>query len=133
MAEKVENQVMFEYCQQVGFDLFQGCFLQRPEIIKGKKINSATQSAISLLNALQDKDISIDLVTKLISQNPVLSFQLLRILKSPLSGIPKTVSSIKEAVLFLGLVQLKRWTLLITLTPASKQPKSLFKILLTRG
>jgi EAL and modified HD-GYP domain-containing signal transduction protein len=133
VAEKVENQAMFDYCYEMGFDLFQGYFLQKPEIIKGKKINSAAHSAITLVNALQDKDISIDTVTDMVAQNPTLSFQLLRILKSPVSGIPKAVDSIKEAVIFLGLVQLKRWALLITLTSTSVQPKSLFKILLTRA
>ncbi|REG84396.1 EAL and HDOD domain-containing protein [Marinomonas pollencensis] len=133
VAEKVESQAMFDYCRELGFDLFQGYFLQRPEIIKGKKISSAAQSAITLVNALQDKDISIDTITNMVAQNPTLSFQLLRILKSPVSGIPKTVDSIKDAVVFLGLVQLKRWALLITLTSNSEQPKSLFKILLTRA
>ena len=133
VAEKVEDQAMFDYCHQLGFDLFQGYFLQKPEIIKGKKIDSAAQSAITLLNALEDKDIGIDVITSMVSQNPTLSFQLLRILKSPVSGIPRKIESIKEAVIFLGLVQLKRWALLITLTSTSKQPKALFKILLTRA
>ncbi|QRV23351.1 EAL and HDOD domain-containing protein [Marinomonas foliarum] len=133
LAEKVENEEMFEYCKKIGFDLFQGYFLQRPEIIKGKKIDSATHAAIELVNALQDKDISIETVSDLVTKNPKLSYQLLRILNSPVCGLSKTVVSIKEAVIFLGLVQLKKWALLITLTSSSTQPKALFKVLLTRG
>ncbi|NLQ16715.1 HDOD domain-containing protein [Marinomonas sp. M1K-6] len=133
LAEKVEDAAMFELCKQLGFDLFQGYFLQHPEIIKGKRIDSATHGALKLLNALQDKDIDIDTVTTLVAQNPKLSYQLLRILNSPVCGIPKTVVSIKEAVIFLGLLQLKKWALLITLTSSTSQPQTLFKVLLTRG
>jgi c-di-GMP phosphodiesterase len=133
LAEKVENVEMFELCKKIGFDLFQGYFLQRPELIKGKKIDSATHGAIELVNALQDKDISIEAITELVGKNPKLSYQLLRILNSPVCGVSKTVVSIKEAVIFLGLVQLKKWALLITLTSSTNQPKALLKILLTRG
>ncbi|ETI58079.1 EAL and HDOD domain-containing protein [Marinomonas profundimaris] len=133
LAEKVEDSKMFELCKTLGFDLFQGYFLQRPEIIKGKRIDSATHGAIELVNALQNKDISIEAITSLVGKNPKLSYQLLRILNSPVCGVPKTVVSIKEAVVFLGLLQLKKWALLITLTSSSNQPQALLKVLLTRG
>ncbi|RBO79567.1 EAL and HDOD domain-containing protein [Marinomonas aquiplantarum] len=133
LAEKVENEAMFELCKKLGFDLFQGYFLQRPELIKGKKIDSATHGAIELVNALQNKDISIDDISQLVAKNPKLSYQLLRILNSPVCGIAKKVISIKEAVIFLGLVKLKRWALLITLTSSTSQPNALLKVLLTRA
>jgi len=133
LAEKVEDSNMFELCKKLGFDLFQGYFLQRPEIIKGKRIDSSTHSAIELVNALQNKDVNIEVISDLVGKNPKLSYQLLRILNSPVCGMPKTVVSIKEAVVFLGLVQLKKWALLITLTSSSNQPQALLKILLTRG
>ncbi|TYL49460.1 HDOD domain-containing protein [Marinomonas sp. IMCC 4694] len=133
LAEKVESLSMLEQCMSFGFDLFQGYFLQRPTIIKGRKIDSATHSAIELVNALQNDNISIDEVTHLVSIHPKLSYQLLRILNSPLCGINKTVTSIKEAIVFLGLTQLKKWALLITLTSSTKQPRALLKILLTRA
>jgi EAL and modified HD-GYP domain-containing signal transduction protein len=133
LAEKVEDLAMFELCRKLGFDLFQGYFLQRPELIKGKRIDSATHGAIELVNALQNKDISIETIANLVTKNPKLSYQLLRILNSPICGVYKTVVSIKEAVIFLGLVQLKKWALLITLTSSTNQPSSLLKVLLTRG
>ncbi len=133
LAEKVENLEMFELCKNLGFDLFQGYFLQRPEIIKGKKIDSSIQSAIKLVNALQNKDISIETITGLVSNNPKLSYQLLRILNSSMCGVPKTVVSIREAVILLGLVKLKKWALLIVLSSSTNQPQALLKVLLTRG
>lgn len=133
LAEKVEDLAMFELCKKLGFDLFQGYFLQRPEIINGKKINSASSRSIELVNALQNNDISISEITKLVSVNPQLSYQLLRILNSPICGITKTISSIQEAIVFIGLVQLKKWALLLTFTSSTKLPMTLLKILLTRG
>ncbi|MBJ7536623.1 EAL and HDOD domain-containing protein [Marinomonas transparens] len=133
VAEKVEDLAMFELCNKLGFDLFQGYFLQRPEIIKGKKIDSNTMGAIALVNALQDENITIEIISELVAQNPKLTFQLLRVLKSPICGISKKAASIKDAIVFLGLEQLKKWALLITLTSSSNQPEALLKIVLTRS
>ena len=133
LAEKVENQVMFDVCKDMGFELFQGYYLQRPQLVKGKVVDTATHGAMSLVNALQNADVSIEQVAALVAQNPTLSFQLLRILNNPVCGLSKKVDSIKDAVVLIGLKELKKWALLITLTSSSEQPKSLFKILLARG
>jgi len=133
VAEKVEDQEMLSLCRRMGFSLFQGYYLQKPSVIKGRKIDSAVQMAVELVSELQNPNISIDRVTELVQKNPKLSYQLLRILNSPICGIPKKVESIREAVIFIGLDQIKKWALLITLTSASKQPVEMFRIILTRA
>ncbi|GAA0228591.1 hypothetical protein GCM10009084_13010 [Marinomonas primoryensis] len=129
----MENLAMFELCKKLGFDLFQGYFFQRPEIIKGRKINSTARSAIALVNTLQNQNVTIEEVTRLATNELKLSYQLLRILNSPVCDIKKTVVSIQEAVVFIGLNQLKKWALLITLCSSTKSPQPLLKVLLTRG
>ncbi|MCV2401287.1 HDOD domain-containing protein [Marinomonas sp. C2222] len=133
LAEKVENADMFERCKEAGFELFQGYFLQRPEVIKGKKVDSTTQGAIELINTIQDPNSSIDHIAHLVTKNPKLSYQLLRIINSPACGISRTIKSIKEAVIFLGLVQLKKWAMLIAFTSSFGKPHPFLKALLTRS
>ncbi|WP_240009640.1 EAL and HDOD domain-containing protein [Marinomonas algicola] len=133
VAEKVESQTMLEICKRMGFSLFQGYYLQKPTIVKGKKVDSATQMTIELVSELQNPDITIDRVVKLVEKNPKFSYQLLRVLNSPICGIPKNVESIKEAVIFTGLNQIKKWALLITLSSTSTQPIETFRIILTRA
>ncbi|MCO4786861.1 EAL and HDOD domain-containing protein [Marinomonas atlantica] len=130
VAEKVENELMLSLCLKMGFDYFQGYYLSRPEIIKGKRIESDTQSALRLLNILQNPDVSVSEVSKLVEQTPALSFQMLRLLNSPVVGLSVPVASIKEAVTFLGLTQLKRWTMLITLSSNNQgDPDDIRKLL----
>ncbi|MCZ2720083.1 HDOD domain-containing protein [Marinomonas sp. 15G1-11] len=133
IAEKVENQSMLQLCRKMGFTLFQGYYLQKPTIVKGKKVDSATQMTVELVSELQNPDISIDRVAKLVEKNPKFSYQLLRVLNSPICGIPKKVESIKEAVIFIGLNQIKKWALLITLTSTSNQPIEMFRVILIRA
>jgi len=133
LAEKVENLEMYECCKKLGFQLFQGYYLQRPNIIKGKRITSGVESALELISELQNDNISIDKVTQLISKNPTLSYQLLRVLNSPICGMTRKVTDLKEAVVYIGLSQIKKWAMLITISSSSQPPRELFRFLLIRA
>lgn len=133
IAEKVEDLDMYKRCKALGFHLFQGYYLQRPNLIKGKKISSGIESALELISEFQNTDISTDKVTQLISKNPTLSYQLLRVLNSPICGMSRKVTDLKEAVVYIGLNQIKKWAMLITITSSSEQPKEIFRFLLIRA
>ncbi len=133
VAEKVENQDMFQQCLDLGFEYYQGYYLSRPEIVKGKKIEADVQSALNLVNMLQNESVCIGAVAQLVGQHPTLSYQMLRLLNSPVVGLTKNVESIKEAVVYLGLEQLKRWSMLITLSSQKCSNPEILKMLLIRA
>ncbi|WP_417553004.1 EAL and HDOD domain-containing protein [Marinomonas fungiae] len=133
VAEKVENQDMFQQCLDLGFEYYQGYYLSRPEIVKGKKIEADVQSALNLVNMLQNESVCIGAVAQLVGQHPTLSYQMLRLLNSPVVGLTKNVESIKEAVVYLGLEQLKRWSMLITLSSQKSSNPEILKMLLIRA
>ncbi|SBS28736.1 EAL domain protein [Marinomonas aquimarina] len=133
IAEKVENQEMFQVCSELGFEYYQGYFLSRPEIVKGKRIEADVQSALRLLNTLQNEAVSMTAVAQLVGQSPTLSYQMLRLLNSPVVGLTKNVESIKEAVVYIGLEQLKRWSMLITLSSQKLNDPEVLKMLLIRA
>ncbi|EAQ63786.1 Intracellular signaling protein (EAL-mHD-GYP) [Marinomonas sp. MED121] len=133
IAEKVEDLAMYQTCKELGFHLFQGYFLQRPNIIKGKRISSGVEGALELISELQNDSITTDKVSELISKNPTLSYQLLRVLNSPICGMTREVTDLKEAVVYIGLSQIKKWAMLLTITSTSSQPKEIFRFLLIRA
>lgn len=133
LAEKVEDQNMYDICKDLGFSLFQGYYLKRPNIVKGKRISSNMSNALELVKELQNQDITIDKVTILIRKSPTLSYQLLRLLNSPICGIQRQVTSLSEAVVYLGLDKIRKWAILITITSCSKQSNEIFRVVLIRA
>ncbi len=133
LAEKVEDQVMYDRCNKLGFELFQGYFLEKPMPIYGKKIDSNSETALQIVGQLQDPDIDIDDLSHSISRDAKLSYQILKIVNSPLCRLPKKVSSLHEAVVYLGLGQIKKWAMAMVLSGNSDQTKELFLLLLTRA
>lgn len=133
LAEKIEDQATHDFCHMMGFNFFQGYYLAHPEPVKGKAISANLQLAMELVHALRDENISIDKVTHLVSRDPNLSYQLLKVLNSPLCAMRRKVTSVREAIVYLGLDQVKKWTFLVSMVSSSQQPTELFRMLLTRA
>ena len=133
LAEKVEDQEMYDLCEKLGFELFQGYFLERPMPVYGTKIDNNSETALQIVCQLQDPDVEIDDLSRSISTDAKLSYQILKIVNSPLCRLPKKVSSLHEAVVYLGLQQIKKWAMAMVLSGGSAQNKALFLLLLTRA
>ena len=133
LAEKVENKEQYDFCKNLGFNLFQGYYLERPQLVYGKKISNSSKLAVHIVSSLQEPKISIEALGHLISRDAKLSYQILKIINSPLCGLPRTVSSLQEAVVFLGLEQVKKWAMALVMAGNSTAPVELFRVLLTRA
>jgi len=94
LAEKVEDQAAYEQCTKLGFELFQGYFLERPLPVYGTKISNSAEMALQIVAKLQQPDVDIDDLSRFISRDAKLSYQILKIVNSPLCRLPKKVSSL---------------------------------------
>lgn len=133
LAEKVETYEMLERCQTLGFELFQGYFLARPKILHGHTITESKQAVLQLLAALHDPNVPILQVERLLSQDPVLSYKLLRLVNSAAFGLPRTVDSLRQAITLLGLDIIKNWVNLLAMANLGHKPVELSVAALTRA
>lgn len=133
LAEKVETYEMLEFCKTAGFDLFQGYFLARPQIISGRKMSDNKQSVLQLLSALQDPDVPVDKVEKMLARDTVLSFKLLRLVNSAAFGLARKVDSLKQAIMLLGLNKIKNWVNILAMSNLGDKPHELSVSALTRA
>ncbi len=133
LAEKVETYEMLERCKALGFDLFQGYFLARPKILKGHRITESKQAVLQLLAAMHDPDVSIPQVERLLSQDPILSYKLLRLVNSAAFSLPRSIESLRQAITLLGLDIIKNWVNLLAMANLGNKPMELSVAALTRA
>jgi len=108
LAEKVENQEIARNCIALNFQMLQGFYFAKPEIISGKRIDPSKLSLLKLL-LLVVKDSDVTEIENELKYQPGLSYNLLRMVNSAASGMPSTINSIKRAIMILGRKQLQRW------------------------
>jgi EAL and modified HD-GYP domain-containing signal transduction protein len=135
LAEKVESQDDFKQAFSLGFDFFQGYYFSKPKIITGVDIQAFPGQYINLLNELNKEESNVDILTGLIELDVSMSYKLLRMVNTIGYSRRVKVSSIKQAILVMGLNELKKWITLLMMTSVIRDEESqeLFHLSLTRA
>ena len=133
IALEVETVEQFEHCLQIGFEGFQGDFLHRPETFEAHRVPSSRLATLRLISALQNTDCSMQAIETLVSQDLPLSYRLLRCINSSYYNLPRKVDSIRQAIVMLGLDNLRQLATLIALHGFDSRPTSLFVTAMTRA
>ncbi len=133
IAEKVETELQFQRCLKLGFDLLQGYFLAVPKLVLGQSIRPGQLSAIKIIQLTTNAKSGIDEITQAVSLDPNLVCQILKLLNSSVYTLPKEVDNLKEAIIFLGLDQLRQWAVIISMLQASHGPRDISRLVLTRA
>lgn len=133
LAEKVETKEDFELCKALDFDYFQGYFISRPEIIKGQALKPSRIALLEILTMLEDPNCNVTMIEKLISQDLTLSYKILRIINSSFFGFRRKIDSVKQAVVSLGLRQIRDWFVILALTSIDDKPRELITLILVRA
>lgn len=114
LAERVEDQATRDRYLEMGFDLFQGYFMARPRLISGQTLSPSGLRLTQLLAVLYQPDPEIGELTAILSEDPELSLNLIRIVNSPLYRGRGKISSIREVVIRLGITNLRHWASLLS-------------------
>jgi c-di-GMP phosphodiesterase len=133
IAEQVETVEQFERCIGLGFDGFQGNFLQHPQTFRAKRVPSNRLGTLRLVASLQNEDYSLDEVESLLSQNVSMSYHVLRCINSSYYNLPRKVDSIRQAIVILGIESLRQLCALLCLQGLDDRPPSLYIHAMTRA
>lgn len=124
-ATNVNTQDEQAYCQELGFEFFQGQFVSEPVMVSGNTLKPSRMALLNILKLLEDPDCDISDLEELISQDITLSYKILRIINSAFYGFRRKIDSVKQAVVSLGLKVIRDWFIVISLTDIDDKPESL--------
>ena len=109
VAEKVETGEMYDELRNSGFHLFQGYYFCKPTMFKTGALSARRMAYAQLLTALNDSNVTVNRVEDLIKHDASLSYRVLRCINSAAYGIRRQIQSIQQAVVLLGLDQVRKW------------------------
>lgn len=121
IAEKVETREDFTLARDLGFDLFQGYFFARPQVLAAPR-NRAPRPSLLRLLALLARDADIVELEAELKLNPSVVVQLLRLVNSGAFGLGRNIASLREAIIATGTRQIARWTQLLLYADAGDLP-----------
>ncbi|MFW0884793.1 EAL and HDOD domain-containing protein [Candidatus Acidulodesulfobacterium sp. H_13] len=118
IAEKVERFEDFQFYKDLGFNLFQGYFFQKPTVLSSSTLDPDYMMLIDIFNAFQSNR-NIKEIEALFKMTPELIYRLLTLINSVAYEFIVRISSVKQAIALLGYDNISRWILTIIL--ASKK------------
>lgn len=133
LADKVETQDEFRKCMELGFTLFQGYFLSKPEPIKGKKLGSSKILLLQMMVELQNPQATAQSVEQLVINDPLLTYRILRVVNSAAFSLRREIESLSHAISLLGFEQIRKWVSLFLVTDTQEKPEELTRTMLVRG
>lgn len=134
LAEKVETREEYQEAIEMGYELFQGYFFCKPMMVKAKEIGSINIHLLRILEELQKEDPDFTCITDHIQRDLGLSYKLLKMANSIYYGGKTTINNLRQAVLRLGIQEMKRWISIMLLREfENDENKELIKICLLRA
>ncbi|MCA9001171.1 MAG: HDOD domain-containing protein [Planctomycetes bacterium] len=133
LAEKVETEEELRFCKELGFDLYQGFFLTKPEIQGFQKLPGNRIALLRLLALLMDPQSDVDDIGNLISQDVSLVYRLLCYANSSSFAPREPITAIGQTLVMLGLNAVRKIVSLIVLTELDDQPGDLLSQSLVRA
>lgn len=133
LAEKVETREKHLQLMDLGFDLFQGYYYAKPNIVSRDRIPENHLAIARLLAALNDSTASMEDIETVVVEDVSLSYRLLRYINSAFFALPQKVDSIRRALVYFGIDMLRRWASLLVMASVSGKPKVLMQNALVRA
>jgi EAL and modified HD-GYP domain-containing signal transduction protein len=115
LAEKVEDRAMFEHCRDLGYELFQGYFFCKPELVEGREIPTSASSSLHDIAVLSRSDATFEEIEAVVTRDPGLTLRLLRLLNSAAYSLRSRVTSVHDAVTMLGARTVRQWAMMLVL------------------
>lgn len=113
LAEKVDSEAMYAKLKKSGFDLFQGYYFAKPEILRSKKLSSQNSARLKLASQIEREELDIKAIIDAIKSDVSMSYRLLRYINSSAFSFRNKIGSIKQALNLLGFKKVRHWLRLI--------------------
>ena len=127
LAERVEELEQYEALKNIGVNYFQGYYFHKPELKTGTSISPLHTSLLLLCAEVYKPDSEFDEITRVVRQDVTLTSGVLKLVNSAGCNAAVEITSIKQAVSFLGLEKIKQYVSIISMSQlSSDSPNELF-------
>jgi len=133
LAERVETIETFQLCSRLGFELFQGYFFAKPEVVSRSERPISQHGSRVLMAALQDPTMTIDDLASLAETDPTLTYRLLKLVNASAIGLANRIDSVRQAMVLLGLDHVRQLATLLALAGGTVGNPELLTLAVTRA
>lgn len=114
IAYNVDSTEKYQQAKALGCGYFQGTAIAQAFNTKMNKLDHLQSNFFQLMIAVTRDEPDVDEISTIISRDVTLAFSLIRLVNSAYFALRNRVRSVKQALVVLGLGQLKQWVYLLS-------------------
>jgi EAL and modified HD-GYP domain-containing signal transduction protein len=116
VVERVETEDEFARCAAAGAAWFQGYYIGHPVVVSAPRHKTVRVTTLRLLGLLADESLRTNLLVEAIQCDIALCHKLLRVINSAALGLASRITSLHQAIVYLGRERIRKWVSLIALS-----------------
>jgi len=134
IAYNVNSRQAYDCAKELGCQFKQGTYIAEAQSSSVSRLDHLQTNFFQLVIEVTKDEPNIDTITEIISRDVTLTFSLLRLVNSAYFALRNRVRSIKQALIVLGLGQLKQWIYLLSFRQGTgNTPNELIRISFLRA
>ncbi|MEV6636539.1 HDOD domain-containing protein [Actinoplanes sp. NPDC051470] len=133
VAERLEGPDQLAIADKFHCELRQGYALSRPQVLTAASLSPSRLRRLELLAALNAPDAGLGAIVSIIAADPALSLRVLRASNSAAAGGSSRVSSVRQAVVMIGLTHIRQWATLMVIDDVAEATEDQMITALTRA
>ena len=133
VAYNVDSPEAKDMAISLGCNYIQGASVAQQFTSKVNRMDHMQSNFFQLMVAITREEPDIDEIASIISRDVTLAFPLIKLVNSAYFALRNQVSSVKQALIVLGLGQLKEWVYLLSFKDGSNFPEELIRMSFLRA
>ncbi len=134
LAEKVETYEEFETAVKMGFNLFQGYFFSKPEVISTKGVSANQVTKLKLVNQIGQRELDVAKIETFIKNDAPVSFKLLKYANSAYFNRRIPIDTVKDAIAYIGEDELRKFINVVVVSDLGvSKPNELIRVSIIRA
>lgn len=133
IAYHVDTPESYERAKALGIEHMQGSYIASTLPIALRNLNLIPSNFFRLIVAITREEPDFDEIEEIIVRDVTLTYSLLKLVNSAFFALRTRVTSVHQALVILGLEQLKQWIYLLSFNPDGKAPVEFIKTSLFRA
>jgi len=133
VAFNIDDEATYQTATELGVKYMQGTYIGTMLPEKVHRLEHLQSNFFQLVIAVTKEDADFDEIEELISRDVTLTYALLKLVNSSYFALRNNVESVHQALVILGLGQLRQWIYLLSFQSDSDMPSEFIKISFMRA
>ena len=133
VAYNVNTSKAYKTAFELGCQYVEGAGVAQQVTSKIHRLDHIQSNFFQLMVAITKEEPDVDEITEIISRDVALTFSLIKLVNSAYFALRSRVKSVKQALVILGLGQLKEWIYLLSFKDSENFPEELLRMSFLRA